>query len=106
MSTYAQELKATAKALVAKGKGILAIDESNGTCNKRFAQLNIPTTEENRRTYRELILTTPKLSTYISGPICLMRPFDNPLETVNPLYKSLLKRVCFRGLKWTRELKT
>ena len=39
MSTYAQELKATAAALVARGKGLLAIDESNGTCNKRFEKL-------------------------------------------------------------------
>ena len=69
MSTYAQELKATAAALVARGKGLLAIDESNGTCNKRFEKLNIPTTEENRRAYRELIITTPDLAQYVSGYI-------------------------------------
>ncbi len=69
MNKYAQELRNTAKAMMAKGKGILAMDESNGTCNKRFAQLGIPTTEENRRTYRELILTAPNLSDYISGAI-------------------------------------
>jgi fructose-bisphosphate aldolase, class I len=69
MSTYTQELRATATALVAKGKGILAMDESNGTCNKRFEQLGIAATEENRRAYRELILTTPNLNTYISGAI-------------------------------------
>ena len=69
MSTYSQELQATAKALVAKGKGILAMDESNGTCNKRFEKLGIAQTEENRRTYRELILTTPDLNNYISGAI-------------------------------------
>ena len=69
MSTYTQELQATAKALVANGKGILAMDESNGTCNKRFEKLGIAQTEENRRTYRELILTTPDLNNYISGAI-------------------------------------
>ena len=69
MSTYTQELQATAKALVAKGKGILAMDESNGTCNKRFEPLGIATTPENRRIYRELILTTPDLNKYISGAI-------------------------------------
>ena len=69
MSTYSQELQATAKALVARGKGILAMDESNGTCNKRFEKLGIAQTEENRRTYRELILTTPDLNNYISGAI-------------------------------------
>lgn len=69
MSTYTQELQATAQALVARGKGLLAIDESNGTCNKRFEALGISTTEENRRAYRELILTTPHLANYISGYI-------------------------------------
>ena len=43
--------------MVADGKGILAMDKSNGTCNKRFAQIGIETTVENRRAYRELILT-------------------------------------------------
>lgn len=69
MSTFAQELRKTAKAMVAEGKGILAMDESNGTCNKRFEKLGITGTEENRRAYRELILTTSGLSEYISGAI-------------------------------------
>jgi len=69
MSQYAQELRATAQAMVAKGKGILAMDESNGTCNKRFQALGIPATQEYRQTYRELILTTKGLADYISGPI-------------------------------------
>ena len=69
MNKYAQELRNTAKAMMAEGKGILAMDESNGTCNKRFAQLGIPTTEENRRAYRKLILTASNLSDYISGAI-------------------------------------
>jgi fructose-bisphosphate aldolase class I len=42
-------------------KGLLAMDESNPTCNKRFAALGIPQTVEARRAYRELIVTTPKL---------------------------------------------
>ncbi|NJO94239.1 MAG: fructose-bisphosphate aldolase class I [Hydrococcus sp. RM1_1_31] len=69
MNTYAQELKATAKAMVAPGKGILAMDESNHTCNKRFEKLGIPKMVEQRQAYRELILTTPGLSEYISGAI-------------------------------------
>jgi fructose-bisphosphate aldolase class I len=69
MNSYAQELQNTAKALVAPGKGILAMDESNNTCNQRFERLNIPTTEERRQAYRELILTTPNLSAVISGAI-------------------------------------
>ena len=69
MSKYSTELKSTAKAMMAEGKGILAMDESNGTCNKRFDKLGIATTEENRRSYRELILTAPSLGDYISGAI-------------------------------------
>jgi fructose-bisphosphate aldolase class I len=65
----AQELVATAKALVAADKGLLAMDESNATCNKRFAALGIPQTEEARRAWRELIVTTPGLGESISGAI-------------------------------------
>jgi fructose-bisphosphate aldolase class I len=59
----------TAKALVADNKGLLAMDESNPTCDKRFAPLGIPQTEEMRRTYRELIVTTPGLGESINGAI-------------------------------------
>jgi len=62
-------LKETARAMVADGKGILAIDESNGTCNKRFEKLGIPQTQEMRRTYRELLITAPGIGKYISGAI-------------------------------------
>src|SRR5208337_146513 len=59
----------TAEALVADDKGLLAMDESNPTCNKRFAKLGIPQTQETRRAYRELIVTTPGLGECISGTI-------------------------------------
>ena len=59
----------TGKALIADDKGLLAMDESNPTCNKRFAKLGIPQTEEARRAYRELIVTTPNLGESISGAI-------------------------------------
>jgi fructose-bisphosphate aldolase class I len=65
----ARELIDTARALVAGDKGLLAADESNPTCNKRFARLGIPQTEETRRAWRELIVTTPGLSECISGVI-------------------------------------
>ena len=63
------ELAATAHQLVGSGKGLLAMDESNGTCDKRFAAVGAPQTEEARRAYRELIVTTPRLSGSISGTI-------------------------------------
>jgi len=65
----AQALTETARKLVADDKGILAMDESNATCNQRFAGLGIPQTEEARRAWRELIVTTPGLGESISGVI-------------------------------------
>jgi fructose-bisphosphate aldolase class I len=65
----AQQLIDTARTLVAGDKGLLAMDESNPTCNKRFASLGIPQTEQARRAYRELIVTTPGLGKFISGVI-------------------------------------
>ncbi len=62
-------LKDTIQQLFASGKGILAMDESNGTCNKRFAAAGIPQTMEMRRKYRELIVTTPGLNESIGGAI-------------------------------------
>jgi len=64
-----EQLADTAQAMVAPGKGIIAIDESTSTIGKRFAGVGIENTEENRRAYRELLLTTPKLGDYISGAI-------------------------------------
>jgi len=58
-----------ARALVTDDNGLLAMDESNPTCNKRFAKLGISQSEETRRAYRELIVTTPGLSECISGAI-------------------------------------
>ena len=65
----AQALIDAARALVAGDKGLLAMDESNPTCNKRFANAGIPQTEEARRAYRELILTTTGLGECINGAI-------------------------------------
>jgi fructose-bisphosphate aldolase class I len=67
MST--QELIATATALMAEGKGLLAMDESLPTIGSRFEKEGIPNTEENRRAYRELIVTTPGIGQSLSGAI-------------------------------------
>src|SRR3989338_11305605 len=66
--------------LVKSPKGILAVDESSPTCNKRFEALGIATTEENRRRYRELLIIAPGIEKYISGYIL----FD---ETIRQLTK-------------------
>ncbi len=59
----------TARAMVADDKGLLAMDESTGTCNRRFAAAGVPQTVALRRAYRELLLRTPGLSTCVSGVI-------------------------------------
>jgi fructose-bisphosphate aldolase class I len=59
----------TANRLVASGRGLLAMDESNATCNKRFAQAGIAQTVEQRRAWRHLLITAPGLGTCISGAI-------------------------------------
>ena len=66
----------TAQAMVAPGKGLLAADESAGTAKKRFDTVNVESTEENRRAYREMLFTTPRLSDYVSGVIL----FDETLR--------------------------
>src|SRR3954469_18030124 len=62
-------LEETARALVAPGKGILAADESSGTIKKRFDSINVESTEENRRAYRDLLFTTEGAADHISGVI-------------------------------------
>jgi fructose-bisphosphate aldolase class I len=66
----------TARAMVAPGKGLLAADESAGTAKKRFDTVNVESTEENRRAYREMLFTTPGLPEYVSGVIL----FDETLK--------------------------
>lgn len=70
------DLVEIAQAMVAEGKGLLAIDESTGTCQKRFDAIGVPCTEDNRRRYREMLLTTPGLGDHISGAIL----FDETLR--------------------------
>lgn len=67
--TTIEQLKATAQAMIAPGKGILAADEKFSTIEKRFQKINLPSTEDNRRAYREMLFTTPGLGMHISGVI-------------------------------------
>ncbi len=70
------KLVKTAHAMVAEGKGILAIDESHGTIKKRFDSIGVESSEDNRRAYRQMLLTTPDLGRHISGAIL----FDETLR--------------------------
>merc|ERR1719181_1242712 len=66
---FDEELVATANTIASKGRGILAMDESNGTCGKRLDSIGVENTEDNRRAYRELLLTTKGLGEFIGGAI-------------------------------------
>jgi fructose-bisphosphate aldolase class I len=94
-----QELIVTAKAMVAEDKGLLAIDESNPTCNKRFAKLGIPQTEETRRAYRELILTTPGLGECISGVILYDETIRQQKKDGTPFVKVITDAGIIPGIK-------
>ena len=63
------ELRETANRIAAKGKGLLAVDESTPTIGKRLAGINMENTEENRQAYRGMLFTTDGLGEYISGTI-------------------------------------
>ena len=95
----AQELVDTAKTLVANGKGLLAMDESNPTCNKRFAMLGIPQTEEYRCAYRELIVTTPDLVECISGVILYDETIRQQKKDGTPFVKVITDAGIIPGVK-------
>ena len=94
-----QALMATAKAMVADDKGLLAMDESNGTCNKRFAALGIPQTVDYRRAYRELIVTTPDLGTYINGVILYDETIRQQKKDGTSFIKVILDAGIIPGIK-------
>jgi len=89
----------TARMMVANGKGLLAMDESNPTCNKRFAQWGIPQNEETRRAYRELIVTTPGLGQSISGAILYDETIRQKKKDGTLIVKSLIDAQIIPGIK-------
>ncbi len=95
----ALDLIDTAHSLVGAGKGLLAIDESNGTCNKRFAALGIAQTEEQRRAWRELIVTTPGLGDSISGVILYDETIRQRTAGGTPFVEVLSKAGIIPGIK-------
>ena len=93
------ELIDTATALLADDKGLLAMDESNPTCNKRFAKLGIPQTEEARRAYRELIVTAPALGESISGAILYDETIRQRTKDGVPFVQALAAAGIIPGIK-------
>jgi fructose-bisphosphate aldolase class I len=94
-----QTLRDTAQALVADDKGLLAMDESTGTCNKRFAKLGIPQTVEAHRAYRELIVTTPGLGESIGGAILYDETIRQKTKDGTPFVKVLIDAGIIPGIK-------
>ena len=90
----AASLESIARALVAPGKGILAIDETIGTCTKRFDEFGIESTPDSRRAYRELLLTTPRLGDYISGAIFVDETFRQTASNGRSLAACSVRRAC------------
>lgn len=97
MATH--DLAATAKALVAPGRGIVAADESNATIGKRFKAINVENTEDNRRSYRELLLTTKGAGQYVSGAILYDETLRQKTAAGVPFPTASQKEGIFAGIK-------
>src|SRR5881397_3020680 len=89
-----ENLETIARKLVAPGKGILAADESSGTIEKRLKSINVPSTEENRRMYREILFTTKGAGDFISGVIL----FDETIRQKNGDGRSFVEELEQQGI--------
>lgn len=89
-----QDLVETARLLVASGRGLLAMDESNATCDRRFAEVGIPQTAEFRLGYRTMLITTPGLSDAISGAILA----DETIRQLAPDGRAFVTLLADRGI--------
>ncbi len=94
-----EDLSTIAKALVARGKGILAADESFSTIEKRFAAIGVESTEDNRRVYRQMLFTTPGFEEFISGVILFDETIRQKSDDSTPLVEVLSRRGVIPGIK-------
>src|SRR6516164_2542418 len=92
-------LEETAQALVAKGKGILAADETVPTISKRFEALGVQSTAESRRAYREMLVMTPELSKFVSGVILYDETIRQADGHGTPLAEVLTRAGIMPGIK-------
>ena len=99
MATQTTSLEATAQALVAPGKGILAADESSGTIKKRFDSIGVESTEDNRRAYRDLLFTTEGTEDFISGVILYDETIRQSSLDGTPFPKLLESKGIIPGIK-------
>ncbi len=99
------ELDSIANAMTPVGKGILAADESSGTIAKRFAAIGLESTEEARRSYRELLFTTPGLGEFISGVILFDESIRQHTSGGIPFVEALTQQGILPGIKVDRGVK-
>ncbi|MGH7419152.1 MAG: class I fructose-bisphosphate aldolase, partial [Candidatus Rokuibacteriota bacterium] len=97
MTTH--DLAATARALVAPGKGILAADESLGTIEKRFKSISLASTDEHRRAYREMLFTARGIGEFISGVILFDETMRQQASDGTPLPQLLARQGIVPGIK-------
>jgi fructose-bisphosphate aldolase, class I len=93
------ELEKIAKTIMSPGKGILAADESTSTIEKRFKSIDLPSTEENRRAYRDMLFTTPEVADYISGVILYDETIKQKALDGTPFPQLLAKKGVVPGIK-------
>jgi fructose-bisphosphate aldolase class I len=106
MKKRSWDLDSTARALLAEGKGILAADETVPTLTKRFDALKISSTEDSRRTYREMFFTTPGAAEFISGVILYDETIHQKSSSGIPLVEVLAKQGIIPGIKVDRGAKS
>ena len=96
---YTAELEATINDMVQKGRGILAADESSPTIAKRFKAINTESTEENRRVWRSLLVSTPGLGEYISGTILFEETLEQKTDDGNSIPEAAWAQKIVPGIK-------
>src|SRR5436190_8583172 len=94
-----ENLESVARKLVAPGKGILAADESSGTIEKRLKSINVPSTEESRRAYREVLFTTTSAGEFISGVILFDETIRQKTRDGRTFVKALEEQGIIPGIK-------
>ncbi len=96
---FEDQLKSTAKGMVASGKGLLAADESNATATKRLEAVGIDSTEENRRAWRQLLLTADSVEQYVSGVILYDETIRQKDDNGTPFPEALKQKGIIPGIK-------
>src|SRR3989344_2920830 len=94
-----KNLSSIAKQMVAPGRGLIAADESAGTCQKRFDAVGVPCTEDNRRAYRETLLTAQGLEQYVSGVILYDETIRQETSDGTPFPSVLTDKGILPGIK-------